>query len=102
MASRYITSFKDIPGPDPELYRAWNEGDIAHHLDNLPIEANPYDPDTQGLCWRTWRRGWEGFPLEPVYRTPPPLQGPVRHGPLIIARYRHWRVFWLRLTGRLQ
>lgn len=102
MASRYITSFDDLPGADPALYRAWNEGDIAHQLDDLEIEANPYDPATQGLYWRAWRRGWEGISMEPVFPAPPPLQGPVQPIRPIITRYRRGRVFWLRLTGRLR
>jgi len=102
LASRYITSFKDLPGGDPELYRAWNAGDIAHQLEGLGIDANPYDPETQGVYWRTWRRGWEGVSMTPIVSPPPPLQGPLRPiGPLIITRYRRWRVLWLRLTGRL-
>lgn len=73
MASRYITSFGELPGGRYErsIYQAWNEGDIAHTLDNRPIDANPYDPDTHGLLWRTWRRGWEGHSMDVGVKPPP-------------------------------
>lgn len=99
MASRYVSSFRGLPGwhHDQAIYKAWNAGDIAHHLDNKPIEANPFDMTTQGLLWRTWRRGWEGFSLSPIFAVPPPLQGPPRPIKPIITSYLRLRMFWLKV-----
>jgi hypothetical protein len=105
LASRYITSFKDLPdGPyDRSIYRAWNEGDIAHTLDNKAEDTNPYDPETQGILWRTWRRGWEGRSMAVGVQPPPAL--PFRIGlpiQLIKVKYRPLRKIKFRLRALLK
>jgi hypothetical protein len=68
----------DLPDPDPvDMYRTWNEGDIAHQLDNKPITENPYSPEDEPLKWRLWNRGWEGKSLRAGV-TPPPALIPQR------------------------
>lgn len=103
MASKYVTSLHDLPGwrHDRSLYQAWNAGDIARTLDGKTIEENPFNPETQGLLWRTWRRGWQGIPMTPVFHGPPPLQGPVRPLKPIIVRHRLRRFkVWFRKLFR--
>lgn len=97
MVSRYVTSFSGLPGwhHDRALYAAWNAGDIAHQLDDKPIEDNPFDPETEGLFWRTWRRGWAGISMMPVLDIPP-LKRPLKVIKPIIVRYR-WRTLKQRL-----
>ena len=105
MASRYITSFGELPGGryGRSVYQAWNEGDIAHTLDRKPLDDNPYDPDTEGILWRTWRRGWEGRSMAVGVEPPPPLRNrivlPTR---LIVVKYRPLRKIKMRLRALLK
>lgn len=104
MASRYITSFRQLPGGRYEraIYQAWNEGDIAHTLDNKPVEANPYDPDNQGILWRTWRRGWEGHSMAVGVVPPPPPRRIGLPTTGLVIKYRPSRKIKIRLRALLK
>jgi hypothetical protein len=104
LASRYITSFGELPGGRYEraIYQAWNEGDIARTLDNKTVDSNPYDPDTHGLLWRTWRRGWEGHSMDAGFVPPPPLRRIGLPVQLIVVKNRPLRKIKFRLRALLK
>lgn len=102
MAAEYLTSVDDLPGggrAKRAIYHVWNEGDIAHQLDGLSLNDNPYSQEVEPLLWSTWQRGWEGRPLEGEVRVPPPVYFPLQPRNEYLGGKLPRRTWWQWMFG---